>query len=161
MNAYRERIVKGIGDWLKKNDLTISTAESCTGGRIAASLTGVEGASNYFEGGVVVYNNDVKVNVLNVKHDTIKKYGVVSDEVVREMVKQSVVLFASDFAIATTGYAGKSDNEKIPQGTIWIGVGSYTKITTMPILIDKGREANIENAVNKALTLFFTEYVNK
>ena len=156
---YREGIVKGIGDWLKENDFTISTAESCTGGRIAAALTSVSGASKYFDGGIVAYCNDIKQTMLSVNYNTIKKYDVVSEEVVREMVKGSVVTFGSDFAIATTGYAGTSENDKIAPGTIWIGVGSYTRVITMPIFEDNGREKNIENAVNKALTLFFTEYV--
>ncbi len=161
MKAYREGIVKGIGEWLKANKSTICTAESCTGGRIAASLTSVEGSSKYFEGGIVAYSVDVKESVLHIKSELIEKYDVVSSEVAREMVKSAIIEFGADFAIATTGYAGESENDKIPKGTIWIGVGQYNKVITMPIMEDNGREKNIENAVDKALTLFFTEYVNK
>lgn len=160
-SVYIQGIVKGIGDWLKENKYTISTAESCTGGGIASSLTSISGASKYFRGGLVAYQNIIKTDVLGVNENTITKYDVVSENVVREMVKCSCDLFNSDYAIATTGYAGTSENENIPSGTIWIGVGSKGNIITMHLYEENTRKENIDNAITKALTLFFSEIVNK
>lgn len=109
---------------MRKKKLTLSTAESCTGGAIASRLTKVPGASDYFLGAVVSYSNEMKENVLNVPHELLEKEGAVSCEAVQAMWEGILGLTSSDFAIAVTGIAGPTGGtpEK-PVGTVWAAVG--------------------------------------
>ena len=97
-----EEVVRQI---MKDTNSTLSVAESCTGANIAKMLTSVSGSSSYFKGSVVAYSKAIKEDILGVKAETISKYGVVSEEVVREMAQCSQKLFSSDFAISTSGLA--------------------------------------------------------
>ena len=112
-----------IGELLKAKKLTLSTAESCTGGSIAALITSVPGSSEYFKGGVVAYSNEVKMNMLYVSPETLQKYGAVSRETVIEMVQGVMESMKTDCAVATSGIAGPGGGtpEK-PVGTIWMAV---------------------------------------
>lgn len=136
---------------------TVSTAESCTSGRIAASMTQISGASDYFQGGIVCYQDDLKERFLNVSADDIKKYDVVSQPVVEQMVRGACELFHTDYALASTGYAGGGMNG-IPDGTIWIGWGSKDDVHSFMITKNNGREENTENAVIEVLGRFL-EYM--
>lgn len=136
---------------------TVSTAESCTSGRIAASMTQISGASDYFQGGIVCYQDALKERFLNVSADDIKKYDVVSQPVVEQMVRGACELFHTDYALASTGYAGGGMNG-IPDGTIWIGWGSKDDVRSFMITKNNGREENTENAVIEVLGRFL-EYV--
>ena len=100
-----------IGQLLLKNKQTLSTAESCTGGAIAQMITSVPGASQYFTGSVVSYNESVKTEILNVLPKTIKKYSVVSAEVAKEMARGIQQIYKTDFAIAVTGNAGPTKDK--------------------------------------------------
>ena len=142
-----------------KSGKTLSTAESCTSGRIAASLTQISGASDYFQGGIVCYQNELKERFLNVSPDVIKTYDVVSKPVVEQMVRGACRLFRTDYALASTGYAGGGMNG-IPDGTIWIGWGSEDDVHTLCLQTDLGRERNTENATYKILSSFLN-YLNK
>lgn len=110
-----------LGNQLKARHQTIATAESCTGGRLAAALNAQSGASAYYMGSVVAYDNTIKEQVLGVKHDTLEKYGAVSEQTVREMAEGVRALMNTDYAIATSGIAGPTGGtpEK-PVGTVWI-----------------------------------------
>ena len=132
---------------------TLSTAESCTSGRIAASLTQVSGASDYFQGGLVAYQDSLKVRFLNVCQEDIDAYDVVSQPVVEQMVRGACRLFHSDYAIASTGYAGAGANG-IPSGTIWIGWGSPQEVHSVCLTLDEGRELNTAHATTHALNSF-------
>lgn len=134
---------------------TVSTAESCTSGRIAASLTQISGASDYFQGGIVCYQDELKVRFLNVSPEDIKTYDVVSQPVVEQMVRGACRLFHTDYALASTGYAGGGMNG-IPDGTIWIGWGTQDDVHTKKICINQGREWNTENAVETVLQDFLS-----
>lgn len=134
---------------------TVSTAESCTSGRIAASLTQISGASDYFQGGIVCYQDELKVRFLNVSPEDIKTYDVVSQPVVEQMVRGACHLFHTDYALASTGYAGGGMNG-IPDGTIWIGWGTQDEVHTKKICINQGREWNTENAVETVLQDFLS-----
>lgn len=134
---------------------TVSTAESCTSGRIAASLTQISGASDYFQGGIVCYQDELKVRFLNVSPEDIKTYDVVSQPVVEQMVRGACHLFHTDYALASTGYAGGGMNG-IPDGTIWIGWGTQDDVHTKKICINQGREWNTENAVETVLQDFLS-----
>ena len=129
---------------------TVSTAESCTSGRIASTLTSVSGASDYFLGGLVAYQDDVKIAYLGVTAEMIAEHDVVSRDVVEQMVRGACRMFGSDYALASTGYAG-GGTDTIPSGTIWIGWGSETEVYSMKLSEDKGREENTRNAAKTAI----------
>ena len=142
--------------------MTLSTAESCTGGRIAAAITAHSGASNYFRGGLVAYQNDVKEQLLGVHPSTINKYGVVSEQTVIEMVKGAMKSLNTDCAMATTGIAGPGGAEPgKPVGTIWIAAAWGDNIVTLRQEGDQGRRKNIEKAIQQALRLLFELLKNK
>jgi nicotinamide-nucleotide amidase len=102
---------------------TVATAESCTGGRIAAALTEQAGASEYFAGGIVAYSNSVKINVLGVDPAAIDKYGAVSRPVAEQMALGALRVTGADWAVATTGIAGPGGGTKEkPVGTLWVAV---------------------------------------
>lgn len=116
-----KKILYKLKDILLKNNLKLSSAESCTGGLISSFLTDVDGASQFIEQNFVTYAPFAKERFLNVKHNTIEKYGVVSKETAYEMA--SGLFQYADCTIATTGYAGVSDDENNPMGTVYIGLG--------------------------------------
>lgn len=143
-----------VGELLKKKKLTVSTAESCTGGSIAARFTSIAGSSEYFIGGIVAYSNEVKMEILHVSPDTLKEHGAVSEETVVEMVKGAMKALKTDCAVATSGIAGPGGGtpEK-PVGTVWIAAGYKNEIRSYRQETDHGRTRNIENACNNALSL--------
>ena len=110
-----------LGNLLKERQQTITTAESCTGGRLAAALNAQSGSSAYYMGSVVAYDNRIKEQVLGVAHDTLMEWGAVSEQTVREMAEGVRALMHTDYAIATSGIAGPTGGtaEK-PVGTVWI-----------------------------------------
>lgn len=116
-------IEKQTVELLKSKKLKLATAESCTGGLISKRITDVSGSSEVFEGGVVCYSNRFKENVLGVSPETLKKYGTVSRETAREMVKGVLSLTKADIAVAVTGIAGpSSDDTNKPVGLVYIAV---------------------------------------
>lgn len=116
-------IEKQTVELLKSKKLKLATAESCTGGLISKRITDVSSSSEVFEGGVVCYSNRFKENVLGVSPETLKKYGAVSRETAREMVKGVLSLTKADIAVAVTGIAGpSSDNTNKPVGLVYIAV---------------------------------------
>ena len=143
-----------IGELLKKRKLTVSTAESCTGGSIAERLTSIAGSSEYFKGSIVAYSNEVKKDLLYVSSETLQKYGAVSEETVIEMVKGAMKALKTDCAVATSGIAGPGGGtpEK-PVGTVWIAAGYKNEIRTYKQETNRGRAMNIERAGNNALLM--------
>ncbi len=112
---------------LQKNNLTISTAESCTGGMIASAITDVSGSSNFFGMGVVTYSNDAKMKLIGVGKETLDKFGAVSEQTAKQMAEGVLKLADSDISVAVTGIAGPTGGtvEK-PVGLVYIGVsGRY------------------------------------
>lgn len=143
-----------IGNLLNNKNLTVSTAESCTGGSIAARLTSIPGSSNYFQGGVVAYSNEVKEALLHVSPQTLEQHGAVSEETVIEMVKGAMKAMKTDCAVSTSGIAGPGGGTKEkPVGTVWIAAAYKNEIRTMKQETDRGREMNVERAVNNALLM--------
>ncbi len=111
-------------DVLMKRGLTVATAESCTGGMIASRLVNIPGVSEIFGTGVVTYANEAKEKLLGVRHETLVRYGAVSEETALEMVRGLAALSGADVTIATTGIAGPDGGtEEKPVGTVYIGVG--------------------------------------
>ena len=112
-------------NYLKQNNQTVTCAESCTGGLIASMITEISGSSSIFKGSIVTYCNEIKEKELNVQKQTMIEYGVVSCEVVEEMLKGVLKKFDSDFAMAVSGVAGPTGGTKAkPVGTVVIGVMS-------------------------------------
>lgn len=131
--------------------MTLSTAESCTGGRIAAAITAHSGASNYFRGGLVAYQNDVKEEMLGVPHEMIATYGVVSRQVAEQMVKGACRLFHSDYALASTGYAEAWEGHDVE---IWVAWGGEHDVHSICLTEDFGRVKNVELATQCVLDEF-------
>jgi len=112
-----------LGEMLRERGLSLSVAESCTGGLIGNLLTNVAGSSSYFKGGVIVYSNQCKVDLLNVSQESIKEYGAVSDQTAREMAEGVKKKVNTDMGLAVTGIAGPDGgSEKKPVGTVHIGL---------------------------------------
>lgn len=133
---------------------TLATAESCTSGRISSMLTSIDGASEYFLGGIIAYQNEIKIERLGVSASDIQKYDVVSKQVAEQMVRGACAFFQSDYAIASTGYTGRG-TAQIPSGTIWIAWGNETEQHSTCLTENLGREKNTQNATETALTEFY------
>lgn len=143
-----------IGKLLKEKKLTLSTAESCTGGKIGTQLTAMPGSSEFYKGSVIAYSNEVKINLLNVSQETLDKKGAVSEETVIEMVKGVMNALHTDCAVATSGVAGPSGGTKDkPVGMVWMAAAYGENVITKLQEGDRGREMNITRASNGALLL--------
>lgn len=144
-----------LGDVLKQNNLTISTAESCTGGNIASLITSISGSSSYFSGSIVAYDTSVKTSVLKVNENDVEKFTVVSEQVAEQMSKGARTLLNTDIAISTTGVAGPTRGEDGQEvGTVWVsvtnGLKTINKQYFYPYL---DREDFIKIVSNNALNL--------
>lgn len=140
-----------VGRLLKDHGLTLSAAESCTGGMIAHLITSVAGSSSYFLGSVTSYAVSVKEKVLGVPDETIHRFGVVSSEVAAAMAEGVRRLTGSDYAVATTGLAGPSGDEQNPVGTVWIGAAGPRGTKTVRYVYKNDRKRNIERFSASAL----------
>lgn len=151
-----------VGRILKRHGKTVSAAESCTGGNIAALLTSVAGSSEYFLGSVTSYANSVKTNVLNVPEEIIGKYGAVSSECVAAMAEGVRKITGSDYAVATSGIAGPGGgSEEKPVGLVWIGVSSEHGTETYRFVFRGDRKRNIERFSANALNQLRKKLVNE
>lgn len=137
---------------LTERGLTLATAESCTGGNVAARVVSVAGASACFRGSVVAYANDVKERVLGVSGEDLERHGAVSEPVVRQMAEGARRLLGADYGVATSGVAGPTGGtpEK-PVGTVWIAVASPEGTVAERFVFSFTRERNIDKATMKAL----------
>jgi PncC family amidohydrolase len=112
-------------DLCRKKGITLSTAESCTGGYISSCITDIPGSSDSYIGGVIVYSNELKQTLLGVKEETLEEYGAVSRECAAEMVSGLFVLVDPDISLSVTGIAGPGGGSpEKPVGTVFIGVGT-------------------------------------
>ena len=147
-----------LGQQLTKLGKTISTAESCTGGKIAQKITSVSGASNYFRGSVVSYATDTKISVLSVSKETIDKNTVVSAQVAKEMAIGVQKLMKTDYALATTGNAGPSKGDAdATLGTVFIALATPNEIFIEEFNFGQPREKVIDRTVNKAFEMLQKE----
>ena len=157
-----EAIEVVLGRLLTEKKVTISTAESCTGGKIAATLSAVPGASNYFKGSIVSYATQTKISVLGIANEAVAKYGVVSAEVATEMAKAAQKIMASDYAIATTGNAGPTKGDEAAElGTVFIAIATPKGVFVEEFNFGQPREKVIDRAVSKALELIYKEILKK
>ena len=154
----RETIELIIHRIMVDNDLTLSTAESCTGGNIAKMITSVAGASQFFKGSIVAYSAKVKHDILGVSSETIKKYSVVSEQVAQEMAVQCKKLLQTDFAIATTGNAGPTtDKTDKTVGVVFVAIATPNKVLVEEFYFGQPREKVIERSSVKALEMLRKE----
>ena len=141
-----------LGRILTERHQTIATAESCTGGKLAALLNKHSGSSVFYKGSVIAYSNEVKENVLKVNREHLDTYGAVSEQVVVSMALGVKQLLNTDYAIATSGVAGPTGGtpEK-PVGTVWIAVATPDKVYAECFHLGKLREQVSDRACTKAL----------
>ncbi len=142
---------ESVADLLKKLKSTFSSAESCTGGKIAHKITSVPGSSNHFEGAIVCYSKNLKMALLDVKIETLKEHGAVSVETVSEMLDGSLKYLNAPFSVAVSGVAGPESDEGKPVGLIYIGVADKHEKRIKKYQFGTNREINIEYACNFAL----------
>lgn len=151
-----------IGSILKTAGKTVSAAESCTGGTIAALLTSVAGSSEYFLGSVTSYANSVKTRALGVDPEIIASHGAVSSECVAAMAEGVRKLTGSDYSVATSGIAGPGGgSDEKPVGTVWIGVSSHMGTETFRMVFKGDRKRNIERFAANALNKLREKLVNE
>ena len=155
MEFEKKVLSREIQQYLYESGLTLGTAESCTGGRIAESIIAVPGSSAYFKGGVISYTNEIKERLLGVDHELLEEQTAVCEDVAKAMVRGAIKALNVDFAIASTGIAGPGGGTaEIPVGTIWLACGNADNIVTQKLTDDFGRDINLAIATSKALQMF-------
>ncbi|OEJ99744.1 competence/damage-inducible protein A [Roseivirga misakiensis] len=151
---------KAIGEMLIEKGKTIALAESCSGGYVQHKITSIAGSSAYFQGGVVPYHNDHKVNLLGVKEETLAEHGAVSEACVKEMAEGVRKAFGAEIGASSSGIAGPGGGtEEKPVGTVWIAYADENQTIAKKLQLTKNRILNIElteiallNLVRKSLT---------
>lgn len=153
--GFDEETIAGVlGDLLRKNGLTISTAESCTGGNIAHLLTSIPGSSAWYIGSTITYSYESKTEILGVPKEVIEKHGAVSEEVVTSMVNNAKKLLGTSCAVATSGIAGPGGGTPDkPVGTVWIAVSSPRQTIARKVLLGDNRLRTIQVASETALNM--------
>ena len=155
MDFESKIISREISQLLWEQEKSVSTAESCTGGRIAEAIISVPGASKYFKGGIISYVNEVKENLLGVSHQTLEEQTAVCEEVAIQMVVGACKALNTDYAISATGVAGPTGGTKdIPVGTIWLACGNKDRVVTCKVEEDHGRDINLAIATSRAMQMF-------
>ncbi|GHT58977.1 hypothetical protein AGMMS49950_02630 [Endomicrobiia bacterium] len=142
-----------VGRLLIEKKKTVSFAESCTGGKIAATITDVPGSSLYFKSSVVAYSNESKIKLLGVKKETLSSFGAVSKETAKEMAKGVLKLSGSDYAFSATGIAGPGGTKEKPVGLVYIGFADKKKTESFKFNFNGTRKDIRERTVNTVLDL--------
>jgi len=156
-----EELAKKIAPLLKERHLKVATAESCTGGLIGHTITDVPGSSEYYEGGIISYSNEMKMKFLGVKERTLKEYGAVSEQTAKEMAEGVRRATGADIGIATTGIAGPGGGtaEK-PVGLVYIAISADGKTKVEKHLFKGNRWENKERTCRASLSLLL-DYLEK
>ena len=155
MDFESKIISRDISQLLWEREETVSTAESCTGGRIAEAIMSVPGASKYFKGGIICYVDEVKENLLGVSRELLDTKTAVCEEVAIDLVKGACKTLNTTYAVAATGIAGPTGGTKdIPVGTIWLACGTTDDIVTCKVEEDHGRDINLAIATSRAMQMF-------
>ena len=149
-----ESLLNNISNKLKKKNLSIATAESCTGGLLAHLLTNMSGSSEYFERGVVTYSDISKIELLGIPKETIKDYGAVSEETAMAMAIGIKEISNVDIGISTTGIAGPTGGTKEkPVGLVYIGITTSKNTQVKRYIFSEKRVQNKERACNESLKI--------
>ncbi|MDD4425290.1 MAG: competence/damage-inducible protein A [Mariniphaga sp.] len=158
----KETLAEVTGRLLLERKQSLAVAESCTGGFISHLITAVPGCSAWFKGSIIAYSNEVKQNILGVSAETLRQYGAVSEQVVREMAEGARKKLNAGFAVATTGIAGPTGGtEGKPVGTVWIAIASPNHTTAEKFVFGDIRERNIIRSGQTALQLLRRKIINE
>ena len=143
MNPFQQ-----LHDLCVEKKVSIATAESCTAGFLAAKITSIPGASSFFKGGIIAYQNYVKINLLGVSKSVIKEKTEVCAEVVQQMAQGVRNKFSADFSVATSGYAGPTGGSELnPIGTVFIAISSKEKTISKRFVFVGDRESIVSQSV--------------
>ena len=143
MNPFQQ-----LHDLCVEKKVSIATAESCTAGLLAAKITSIAGASSFFKGGIIAYQNDIKINHLGVSKSVIKEKTEVCAEVVQQMAQGVRNKFSADFSVATSGYAGPTGGSELnPIGTVFIAISSKEKTISKRFVFVGDRESIVSQSV--------------
>jgi len=146
-------LVEKVHKIFKKRGLTLSAAESCTGGLISHYITLLPGASKFFVAGIVSYSNGAKKDIFGISENTILRYGVVSEETAKEMAERVRLITKTDYSISTTGNLGPDVLEGKERGLIYIAASRKGKTISKELILNGDREENKETASLLALRL--------
>jgi nicotinamide-nucleotide amidase len=136
---------KVVGSMFEKRKMSISSAESCTGGYLAYLLTTIPGSSAYYWGSVIAYQNQIKTDILGVRQETIDQYGAVSEQTVKEMAEGVRKKFGTDIGVSSSGIAGPSGGtEEKPVGTVWIGYSDKNQSFAKKLMLGNDRDINVK-----------------
>lgn len=150
----RDNLEEQVVELLMKRHLTVTTAESCTGGLIAATLVNVAGASSVLNEGYVTYSNEAKERLVRVSHSTLERYGAVSEQTAREMAEGAAHVSGADVALSATGIAGPDGGtEEKPVGLVYIGCFIKGNTIVREFRFSGNRTENRVHTVNAALSL--------
>ncbi len=153
-----ESLEKVLGDQLRAKRLTLAAAESCTGGYLSHLLTSIPGSSDYFKGGIIAYQNEVKIAQLGVKEETIAAHGAVSEQVVLEMAKAVRIQLKTDIGVAASGIAGPGGGSPDkPVGTVWIAYSDEQKTVAKKLILSNRRDVNIRLSAYSLLNMIRQE----
>lgn len=150
-----DTLARAVGNILLKEQKTVATAESCTSGFVSYTLTSVPGSSFYFNGSVVVYQNELKQTLLGVKKETLEQYGAVSEQTAREMAEGVRLKLNADYGLSTTGIAGPGGGSaEKPVGLVWIAISNGQHTISKKMNFTKERDTNIRYTASALLHLF-------
>ena len=147
-------IAQSVVKKLTKKKATLSVAESITGGGLAAAITDVAGSSKVFMGGVIAYDDAVKVKELSVNKKSLSKFTSVSEEVAKEMAAGALSKFKTDYAIATTGVAGPGKAYGQKAGTVWVAIASKKEVFAIALSLSGSRDLIRHATIESALASF-------
>jgi len=151
-----------IGKELSERKLTLSTAESCTGGMISQNITSVPGSSIYYKGSIIAYSNEMKTSLLGISEELIEAEGAVSEAVVRLMAENCRKLTQTDYSVAVSGIAGPSGGTELkPVGTVWIAVASKKRTIAEKRVFGSGRNSNIIRFTLAAMNILRKQIINE
>ena len=151
-----------LHDLCVKSHISIATSESCTAGLLASKITSVAGASSFFKGGVIAYQNQIKIDFLAVSKELIRKETEVCSQVAEQMAQSVRGKFLADYSIATSGYAGPSGGNKInPVGTVFIAISSQQRTISKRFLFMGDRQSIVTQAVNSGVEFLIKELKNR
>ncbi|GCC53630.1 competence/damage-inducible protein A [Chryseotalea sanaruensis] len=143
-----------IGNMLRERKMTLSIAESCTGGKVSHMITSVPGSSEYFQGSIIPYSYDIKMAQLGVKEETLNQYGAVSEQTIIEMATLVREKFNTSIGVATSGIAGPGGaTPEKPVGTVWIALADGGRVITKKLQLAKERHLNIQLSSMAVLNL--------
>ncbi len=155
MNEEMSKIIRNVHKLFVKKGLTLSVAESCTGGLISHYMTLLPGSSAFFQAGVVTYSNASKSIILGLASGTIETYGIISDAAAREMAEKTRALLKTDYALATTGNLGPDVLEGKTRGLVYIAVSMPAKTVTKELRLTGDRTSNKEQAALEAVRFLY------